>query len=166
MIKIRPVPPAVNPYSFSYLISTWLQSGRIRPVSGTWGTLAAVPFCWAVSSLFGVAGLIVFAALVFVAGVNAVAAYLPLAKQADPSEVVVDEVVGLAIAWAFIPANHFWWMFFAFVLFRIFDSIKFGPVGWCDKNIKGALGVMTDDVVAGGMAGLTLLIFRLAFQAW
>lgn len=166
MIKIRPVPNAVNPLSFSYLISTWLQSGRIRPMSGTWGSLAALPFCWAVSTLAGKVGLLVFAVLLFFAGLQALKEYLPRANQADPSEVVVDEVIGMAIMWCFLPSNGFWPIFFGFVLFRLFDSIKIGPVGWCDQRIKGAVGVIADDIVAGLMAGLTILIVHLAFRAW
>ena len=166
MIKIRPVPAAVNPFSFSYLTATWLQSGRLRPLSGTWGSLAALPFCWAVSALAGPVGLIVFAGLAFAAGLKALKDYLPRAGQLDPSEVVIDEVVGMAIMWAFLPANNFWPIVFGFIFFRIFDAIKIGPVGWCDKKIKGAAGVMADDVVAGLMAGLTIFIVHRAFQVW
>lgn len=163
MIKIRPVPEGVNSLSFSYLTATWLQSGRIRPMSGTWGTLAALPFCWAVSAVAGRVGLLVFAAILFVAGIQALKDYLPRAKQTDPSEVVIDEVIGLAITWCFLPSNTFWSIFFAFILFRLFDSIKMGPVGWCDQKIKGGIGVIADDIVAGLMAGLTIFIFHLVF---
>lgn len=165
MIKIRPVPQAVNPLSFNYLIVTWLQSGRIRPMSGSWGSLAALPFCWTISAAFGPVGLIVFAALMLAAGLKALDYYLPLAKQTDPSEVVIDEVVGMAIMWCFIPYNGFWPIVFGFVFFRIFDAIKVGPVGWCDRHIKGAFGVIADDMVAGLLAGITLFALYHLFPA-
>lgn len=165
MIKIRPVPSGVNPFTFNYLIVTWLFSGRLRPLSGTWGSLAALPFCWAISSLAGPIGLIVFAFFAFATGLKALKDYLPRAGQLDPSEVVIDEVVGMAIMWAFLPSNAFTSILFGFVLFRLFDAIKIGPVGWCDKKIKGAMGVMVDDVVAGLMAGLTIFIVHFVFRS-
>jgi phosphatidylglycerophosphatase A len=46
-----------------------------------------------------------------------------------------------------------------FALFRLFDAVKKGPVGWLDKNINGALGVMIDDIAAGLMASIVALIW-------
>ena len=48
----------------------------------------------------------------------------------------------------------------AFVLFRLFDIWKPWPVSWADKNIKGGLGVMTDDMIAGLMAGAGVVLAR------
>ena len=35
-----------------------------------------------------------------------------------------------------------------FLLFRFFDIVKLGPVGWADRNVHGGLGVMLDDIIA------------------
>jgi phosphatidylglycerophosphatase A len=40
----------------------------------------------------------------------------------------------------------------------LLDIWKPGPIGWADRNVKGAFGVMLDDLIA---AALTLLIFAL-----
>jgi phosphatidylglycerophosphatase A len=40
----------------------------------------------------------------------------------------------------------------AFALFRLFDIVKRGPVGWTDKHFSGGFGVMIDDVFAGLLA--------------
>jgi len=45
----------------------------------------------------------------------------------------------------------------AFVLFRAFDILKPGPIGWADRR-GGALGVMLDDVIAGAFAALGVLL--------
>ncbi|WP_421991211.1 phosphatidylglycerophosphatase A [Roseococcus sp.] len=45
----------------------------------------------------------------------------------------------------------------AFALFRAFDILKPGPVGWADRQ-KGPFGVMADDVIAGAMAAAVLLL--------
>ena len=46
----------------------------------------------------------------------------------------------------------------AFLLFRFFDIRKPGPVGWADRNVKGAVGVMLDDLVT---AALTMFVMAL-----
>ena len=46
----------------------------------------------------------------------------------------------------------------AFILFRFFDIIKPPPIGWADKRVAGGLGIMLDDIIAGIMAMLILLV--------
>ena len=80
-------------------------------------------------------------------------------EDLDPSEVVLDELIGVLIALAFVP----WelpWVVAAFVLFRLFDIAKPGPVGWADRNLKNYVGIMLDDVIAGLLAGGVLIIAR------
>jgi phosphatidylglycerophosphatase A len=48
----------------------------------------------------------------------------------------------------------------AFLLFRLFDIFKPGPVGWADRR-HGAVGVMADDVIAGAIAAVILSLVRL-----
>ena len=42
-----------------------------------------------------------------------------------------------------------------FAVFRVLDIVKPSIIGWCDRSLKGGLGVMADDLVAGLGAGLT-----------
>jgi phosphatidylglycerophosphatase A len=76
----------------------------------------------------------------------------------DPSFVVWDEFVGLWITLIpLVVMPHSWlWIFAGFILFRIFDIWKPWPVSWADRDIKGGLGVMLDDVVAGVYAAAAL----------
>ena len=46
--------------------------------------------------------------------------------------------------------------FFAFLLFRLFDIWKPWPISWVDKNIKGGIGVLLDDLIAGLLAGVII----------
>lgn len=84
-------------------------------------------------------------------------------QQADPSAVVIDEIVAFWIVlWLVTPAG-FWWQLGAFALFRFFDAAKPGPVGWADRHFKGfglrgGFGIVFDDLVA---AGCTLLVIAL-----
>ena len=45
---------------------------------------------------------------------------------------------------------------FAFLLFRLFDIWKPWPISWVDKNIKGGIGVLLDDLIAGLLAGVII----------
>ncbi len=92
---------------------------------------------------------------------------------ADPGAVVWDEIVAIWIVlWLLMPAP--WWLqLLAFVLFRAFDAIKRGPVGWADRLCKlrpgqaigwrQGFGILFDDLVA---AGCTLLCLALGKALW
>lgn len=158
MLSLRKVPAPLSGHEPFYLIVTWFQSGRIRPASGSWGSLAALPFCWGLKYLGGNILLGLFIVVAVFAALKAIKAYAEHAAHPDPSEVVIDEVIGMAILWLAIPLHSYALIVIGFVLFRLFDSVKLGPVGWCDKNIKGARGVIIDDMVAGLFAMICVLI--------
>lgn len=77
---------------------------------------------------------------------------------ADHGALVWDEFVGQWIA--LLPALLApWWAVLAgFLLFRLFDILKPWPIGWIDRRVKGGLGVMLDDAVAGVAAALVLAL--------
>jgi phosphatidylglycerophosphatase A len=77
----------------------------------------------------------------------------------DPGWVVIDEVAGQWIALLGLRHPTFWGMLAAFALFRLFDIVKPGPVGWADRQ-GGAASVMADDVIAGAFAALLILAAR------
>jgi phosphatidylglycerophosphatase A len=144
-------------------LATWGYSGLIRPAPGTWGTLAAMPFAWALvhwgnAFILGLAIL-----LVFLIGLWATARHMTATQNPDdPSEVVIDEVAGVWVACLALPDASAGGLIGAFLLFRLFDIWKRGPVGWADRRLKGAFGVMADDLIAGAMAAVSLaLILRL-----
>ena len=55
--------------------------------------------------------------------------------------------MGWSMALWLIP-HSFAWGFLSFIIFRIFDILKLGPVKGMD-DIKSGTGIMMDDVVAG-----------------
>jgi phosphatidylglycerophosphatase A len=89
-------------------------------------------------------------------------------RVADPGCIVWDEVVCFWIVlWLLMPAS-IWAQAAAFLLFRLFDMAKPGPVGWADRRFhgsgwRGGFGIMLDDLVA---AFCTLLVIALARQLW
>ena len=66
----------------------------------------------------------------------------------DPGGIVWDEFVGMWIVMLWLPAGWVW-LVVAFLLFRVFDILKPWPVSLADRALKGGLGIMVDDVLAG-----------------
>jgi phosphatidylglycerophosphatase A len=127
--------------------------GFLRPAPGTWGSALVLPVAWA-----GPEACLALAVVLSALGWWALAR-LPEAK-ADPSWVVVDEGAGQSLALAALPvAGGVAGVLLAFLLFRAFDILKPGPVGWADRQ-KGANGVMLDDIIAGALAAALLLAAR------
>jgi len=76
--------------------------------------------------------------------------------KADPSQAVVDEVIGQLITFCFIPFGLGWHFILAgFLLFRLFDIIKPFPARTVEM-LPGGLGICADDIVAGVYAGTCL----------
>ena len=87
-------------------------------------------------------------------------------RTADPRAAVIDEVVAFwLILWLLWPAG-FWTQLAAFLLFRFFDAVKPGPVGWADRVFHGkgvwlgGFGILFDDLVAALCTLLVLAIWR------
>jgi phosphatidylglycerophosphatase A len=76
----------------------------------------------------------------------------------DHRSLVWDEFIGQWIA--LIPAllAPWWAVVIGFVLFRLFDVWKPWPIRWLDRQLKGGMGVMIDDVVAGIFAAVVLAV--------
>ena len=94
-------------------------------------------------------------------------------QVADPGAIVWDEVVAFwAVLWLLMPAG-FWTQLAAFVLFRVFDAAKPGPVGWADRMFKlrqgqvigwrQGFGIIFDDIVA---AACSLLCIAIGVRLW
>jgi phosphatidylglycerophosphatase A len=99
-------------------------------------------------------------ALAFMIGVWASNIVIARLRIADPGAIVWDEFVGqwIALLPLVISPRGWPWMVAAFALFRLFDVWKPWPVSWADRRIKGGVGVMFDDVLAGIYAGALLAL--------
>ncbi len=136
--------------------------GRYLPAPGTAGSLAAlvVGFFLAKNGFF-----ILFSALLLVTilGVFAADSYSQLTKTDDAGEVIIDEVAGQWVVLLCIPPNidlALVWYGAAFILFRLFDILKPWPVSVAER-LPGGIGVMADDVLAGTLAGIAVLMAQL-----
>ncbi len=138
-------------------------AGAIPYAPGTWGTLAALPFCFMLESL-SAAQYAVFIAAAFAFGVWLCQLTGGNLGVADHPGMVWDEMVGYWIAVAALPPQWTWWLA-AFVLFRIFDIWKPWPISELDRRVHGGVGVMLDDAVAGLFAGVILFAVYLFIAA-
>lgn len=144
---LRPMPVGLRFWHPAALLATWGGVGLARHASGTWGSLAALPFAWALAVLGGPFALPLATAVVYLAGVWA-AEHVCRCGEEDSSAIVIDEVAGqwLAVLPALLDPALF---AVGFVAFRLFDIVKPWPASWIDRNLGGGSGVMLDDVVAG-----------------
>jgi phosphatidylglycerophosphatase A len=130
-----------------WLIATWFGAGQSPIISGTIGSLAALPFAYFIQLHFGPKGLLAASIALFFIGTWASNEYLRHMGGEDPSEIVVDEV---AAQWlVLVPLSLSWHSYLVgFIAFRLFDILKPWPVSWADRSVEGALGVMLDDIMA------------------
>ena len=148
-------------------VATVARVGYMRPAPGTWGSLAAVPLIWAIDEAGGLIAVAVAIICAFVAGIWATREMTRGKEDHDPSEIVIDEVVGQWIALlpvligAYVmgvPSTDLQPGWIAgFVFFRLFDIWKPWLVGKFDRR-GDALGVMMDDVVAGIFAAIAVCV--------
>jgi phosphatidylglycerophosphatase A len=138
------------------LIATLGGAGLLRPGPGTWGSAVVLPLV-----LLGPLACLLLAVAVTLAGYWAAQQVLREDTE-DPGWFVADEGAGMLLALAALPAATWIGVLAAFALFRLLDIAKPWPVSWADRQ-AGALGVMLDDLLAGGIAAAALLALNAAF---
>ena len=139
------------------LYTSCLGIGFIRKAPGTFGSIPGLFLGFYLNRLspLAIAGVLVLVSAVAYFAIKKVEQQL---DSHDPSEIVIDEVIGQAIAVLWIEPKLLN-LAIVFGLFRVFDILKPGPIGWVDRKIKGPFGTLGDDMIAGVFAGaLTLWI--------
>lgn len=142
------------------ITSTWFYSGLSPKAPGTCGSLATLPFVYALMYWNGATAVLIFAIIIAIAGAFAANAYAKVVGKKDPGLIVIDEVAGQAIT-LLAAGTNIWLYLIGFILFRIFDITKPWPVSWADQKVKGGLGIMLDDVLAGMIAGGILWMIKI-----
>ncbi|GAA8314556.1 phosphatidylglycerophosphatase A [Helicobacter pylori] len=135
---------------------TLFFSGYSKKAPGTIGSLVAL--------LLGLPVLIFSANTLFLAaifiGLIAIAQIDKEEEESkihDSSYIVIDELVGMWLAMA-ISGLSLAGVVLSFIFFRIYDITKPSLIGRIDKEVKGGLGVVADDALAGVLAGLSVLL--------
>lgn len=137
-----------------HLVAFGFGAGLAPKAPGTAGTLVAIPLVilFAQLPLYAYVGVVI---LLFLLGI-------PLCDRVsrdlgvhDHSGIVWDEIVGLLVTMIAVPVG---WttVVVGFLLFRLFDIIKPWPISWLDRRVKGGLGIMVDDLLAGILAAMCM----------
>jgi phosphatidylglycerophosphatase A len=158
------LPQAILPPGFLknpiHLLAFGFGSGAAPRAPGTWGSFAAIPLRYGCAWLPLVAYWLVVL-LAFLVGIWLCGKTATDLKVHDHGGIVWDEFVGMWIALGLFP-DQIYGVMLAFLIFRFFDVLKPWPISWLDERLPGGLGIMVDDVVAGGMALLCLI----AIDVW
>ena len=144
--------------AFVKTVSTFFFVGYLPLIPGTFGSLAGLVVYYAVRNNPGLFMGVITGALFL--GWWAADEMEKLLKKKDAGCIVIDEVCGILISLLFIPYSPKF-VFLAFFLFRVLDTLKPYPAGPSQK-LKGGIGVMIDDVIAGIYTNIILqLLWRL-----
>jgi len=136
------------------IISTFFYVGYLPLIPGTFGSIAGLVIYYLVKDSLPVY-LITTGILIFLGFITSDSIEKSLEKK-DPSCVVIDEVSGMMLSLLFIPFN-LKLVIVGFFLFRLFDTLKPYPAGRFEK-LRGGLGIMSDDLIAGLYTNLVLQI--------
>ena len=128
---------------------------------GTWASAATLPLLYFMGQL----NVPVFIFIPFIVITTTASCFIAEYTQKkfglhDPGWIVMDEVLGMLVAWLFITERpvSLTSLLIIFVLFRIFDIFKVFPATYFDKLEHGS-GTILDDIISGIFAGLIFLAY-------
>lgn len=145
------------------LFLTFFGAGLSPKAPGTAGTLASLPVGVGVLYYLGMETLFMLTLAIIIIGIVEINKYEKYTGIHDQQEIVIDEAAGMWISLMIAhstavtmhyPYIHITAIVLSFGAFRLFDIWKPSTIGWIDRELKGGLGVMGDDVLAGVAGGL------------
>jgi len=139
--------PKLNWFNPIHWLSLGFGTGLAPKAPGTFGTLVGIPFVYLITQLTWQWQLIALI-LATIIGIFLCQYTAKAMGEHDHPSIVWDEIVGYGFAMFALPFEAIW-LIAAFLLFRLFDIWKPGPIGWSDKKLTGGTGIMMDDVLAG-----------------
>ena len=149
------------------LFLTFFGAGLSPKAPGTIGTLASLPVGIFVLYYFGMQTLFMLTLAITIIGIFEINKYEKATGIHDHQQIVIDEAAGMwlslmiahstAITMTY-PYAELLAIIFSFAAFRLFDIWKPSTIGWIDRELKGGMGVMLDDVLAGIAGGLLSVV--------
>ncbi|PSM51487.1 phosphatidylglycerophosphatase A [Campylobacter blaseri] len=143
--------------NFEKFFLTFFGLGLIKPAPGTWGTIGGLLVALLIIKFLTIETLFLCSILLFLVSINIINNYEKKIGSHDNSEIVIDEVVGIWIALS-ISSGSWLAIILSFIYFRAFDIYKPSVIGRADRDVKGGLGVLLDDILAGAFGGLLSLM--------
>jgi phosphatidylglycerophosphatase A len=137
--------------------------GLLPKAPGTWGSIAGAVVGYLILTFLTVQTLFMATILLTIIAIKEIDKDEKASGEHDKSEIVIDEVAGIWLAFSLGNETMFM-MIFSLIYFRVFDIWKPSIIGKIDRDVKGGLGVMGDDLLAGVVAvicsGVTYEIYR------
>ncbi|GHP99997.1 phosphatidylglycerophosphatase A family protein [Helicobacter pylori] len=146
----------MDKFSLRACFLTLFFSGYSKKAPGTIGSLVALLLGLPVL-IFSANTLFLAAVLIGLIAIAQIDKEEEESKIHDSSYIVIDELVGMWLAMA-ISGLSLAGVVLSFIFFRIYDITKPSLIGKIDKEVKGGLGVVADDALAGVLAGLSALL--------
>ncbi len=146
----------MDKFSLRMCFLTLFFSGYSKKAPGTIGSLVALLLGLPVL-IFSANTLFLGAIFVGLIAITQIDKEEEESKIHDSSYIVIDELVGMWLAMA-ISGLSLAGVVLSFIFFRIYDITKPSLIGKIDKEVKGGLGVVADDALAGVLAGLSVLL--------
>ncbi|WRF24737.1 phosphatidylglycerophosphatase A [Helicobacter pylori] len=146
----------MDKFSLRACFLTLFFSGYSKKAPGTIGSLVALLLGLPIL-IFSANTLFLGAVFVGLIAITQIDKEEEETKRHDSSYIVIDELVGMWLAMA-ISGLSLVGVVLSFIFFRIYDITKPSLIGKIDKEVKGGLGVVADDALAGVLAGLSALL--------
>ena len=149
---------------------TFFGTGLAPKAPGTVGSFAALLVGLLILKFVPMETLFMLTLVITVVGIFEINKYEAKTGSHDDKSIVIDEVSGMWIALMFAlstaktlsyPYAYEIAVVSSFATFRLFDIWKPSTIGKIDKNVKGGLGVMGDDILAGVAGGLLSILILL-----
>ncbi len=144
--------------AFAQLVASGFGTGRVPVAAGTLGSIVATLLGGALLA----ASPVWLATATLIATLGGVWAIRHVQVEGDPGWVTIDEFAGQFLTLLGLthvtPAG----LIVAFALFRVLDITKLGPIGWADRQ-HGAFGIMADDVIAGVIGAVLLIVVQITW---
>ncbi|AKC60400.1 phosphatidylglycerophosphatase A [Blochmannia endosymbiont of Camponotus (Colobopsis) obliquus] len=153
-MNIRKKIKLTNPY---HLIATGFGIGMVPYMPGTLASLIAIVVWFFVSFLPYQLCFILFL-LALILGLCSCHQTVKDIGIHDHRSIVWDEYIGMWCALIGVSINDWYCLIFSFLLFRVIDICKPWPIGWLDRVVKGGMGILIDDIVAGFFTSFILYI--------
>jgi len=143
--------------NINYLIFTLFNIGKL-PASGTFGSIFTIIFYFVFYNFFSNLIFVIIIIGVLLYSLFFLPKTLSNFSNDDPKEIVIDEFIGQLIPLIICDGNLLL-ILLSFISFRFFDILKIFPANIIDKKIKGPVGIIGDDIIAGLYS--LILIFSL-----
>ncbi|WP_296403386.1 phosphatidylglycerophosphatase A [Psychrobacter sp.] len=146
-----------------YWLGIGLGSGLPKRAPGTWGTLGGLIIAIPLLQLDFLAFFMI-TMLASIIGIWICDRTSILMQVHDDPHIVWDEWAGMWISLLplsfiltyvpqYLTLGYYWLaIILSFILFRFFDIAKPNPIRWADSKVRGGLGIMLDDILAGIMS--------------